>query len=734
MADKEVSKVRVPDGTSNIYVLKDEVARNRTEYEQVTKSGNPLVFESGGQKVDDLKLTLEPIQDLNGYDHPWVGGAGKNKLNDNYYSGSNVSQNNVNIVKNDDGSLSITITGSCSGTVNYLFKNTNASSGLKAGNYKAIIKSEGTYTGNVCLVIGSGSSGIPYSNIVMNNVASFTLSSDDATIGYCLLQFPTGATVTGTLKLYPMIADENADMTVWSPYSNICPISSRSTAEVQWTGKNLIQVTATTQTINGVTFTVNSDGTVTANGTATSNAVLYLNRNFQITDDNEYVLSGTPSGGSTRTYRMECYFRDANNMGKGMLTETGDGITFKMSVFEGAARIDTFVISVLSGVECNNLLFKPMLRLASETNDTFEPYTSQPITVQLGQDVYGGTLDVTTGELSVTHKTISNLDTFDWVYYNGAFYTDVITDAKQAAGKTCISSYYKSVNNISGGSDLTEECSIAFLNNTSFYRFYIKDSRYSTSTLAAALSGMQLTYELATPTTIQLTAQQLKTLVGTNILSMDYGTIELTLRDGMFMLAGEEVSGDTDSETANITLYAAEWSDSIYTISDARITDNSIQEFQAAIGITDDQLKALQKANIQDGGQDTGHAYLRAYGTVPTIDIPIQAIFNRGSKAVDVNMNYSISEIEVPVSGWSSSTTTVDGTAYYTQIINVTSVEIAHPEIQLGASGTLPTATEKSAYGCLDYVTVDIQNSTMTFYASSKPSSAFVIIVEGVKV
>lgn len=83
----------------------------------------------------------------------------------------------------------------------------------------------------------------------------------------------------------------------------------------------------------------------------------------------------------------------------------------------------------------------------------------------------------------------------------------------------------------------------------------------------------------------------------------------------------------TPSVTKSLTLTAASWSNGSYTISDSLITTSSNQEIIPAVGITADQLKALQKAMIVDGGQSTGSITLTALGTVPTIDIPIRVIF-----------------------------------------------------------------------------------------------------------
>lgn len=85
------------------------------------------------------------------------------------------------------------------------------------------------------------------------------------------------------------------------------------------------------------------------------------------------------------------------------------------------------------------------------------------------------------------------------------------------------------------------------------------------------------------------------------------------------------------STTKNYTLSASSWSDGSYTISDNLITATSNQEVMPAVGITLDQLKALQTAMLVDGGQSAGSLTLKAMGTAPTINIPIRIIF-RGVK------------------------------------------------------------------------------------------------------
>ena len=80
------------------------------------------------------------------------------------------------------------------------------------------------------------------------------------------------------------------------------------------------------------------------------------------------------------------------------------------------------------------------------------------------------------------------------------------------------------------------------------------------------------------------------------------------------------------SNVVNITLAASGWADNVYIVTMDGVTATSNQEVLPAVNITAEQLDALQAANIQDGGQTAGNITLKAYGEVPTIDIPIRVI------------------------------------------------------------------------------------------------------------
>lgn len=129
--------------------------------------------------------------------------------------------------------------------------------------------------------------------------------------------------------------------------------------------KNLLKNTAVSQTKNGVTFTVNEDGSVTANGTATSNAIFTLSE-ISLTVGKKYTLSGCPEGGSSTTFKL--YGLDTTNWaGEGNDYGNGDTFTNRRSPAQ-------YRIAIYAGYTADNLTFYPMLRYAEISDDTYESY------------------------------------------------------------------------------------------------------------------------------------------------------------------------------------------------------------------------------------------------------------------------------------------------------------------------------------------------------------------------
>ena len=126
--------------------------------------------------------------------------------------------------------------------------------------------------------------------------------------------------------------------------------------------KNLLQNNATSQTVNGVTFTVNNDKSITCNGTATGTAAITINTIFSI---NSTKISGCPIGASWSSFELDLLNINTNNVDA---MDTGNGAVIQN---ENSYRVR---IRIASGYTCNNLTFYPMIRKADIEDDTYEPY------------------------------------------------------------------------------------------------------------------------------------------------------------------------------------------------------------------------------------------------------------------------------------------------------------------------------------------------------------------------
>ena len=171
---------------------------------------------------------------------------------------------------------------------------------------------------------------------------------------------------------------------------DLSPIQDLHGYDSPWVGgagKNKLPCTATSTTISGITFTRNDDGTYTANGTATANAGFQLytgtNNTFDLANGN-YILTGCPTGGGSNTYRI--WVDDRNSAGTGNITSVADaGAGANITITQGKCRAYLFIAS---GQTVSNLVFKPMLRLATESDATFEPWENIcPITGWTGCEV-----------------------------------------------------------------------------------------------------------------------------------------------------------------------------------------------------------------------------------------------------------------------------------------------------------------------------------------------------------
>ena len=86
--------------------------------------------------------------------------------------------------------------------------------------------------------------------------------------------------------------------------------------------------------------------------------------------------------------------------------------------------------------------------------------------------------------------------------------------------------------------------------------------------------------------------------------------------------------------------------------------------------------------------------------------------------------------LNLAVANWSSTTVTINSTAYYYYEVTVDSILVSHP-IMFLATDTIPTSDQQSAWSGLEMV-ADTANSKLVFYATAVPSIAIPVGVRGV--
>lgn len=133
---------------------------------------------------------------------------------------------------------------------------------------------------------------------------------------------------------------------------------------------NLLNNTASTQTLNGITITINDDGSISLSGTASAECVVGLMYNLENTliRGQSYTLTGGISS-NVKIGISQFGF------------DTGSGLTFTANFTITGAYC---WLQIASGTTVSTTIY-PMLRLASDSDNTYQPYamTNQELTNSL---------------------------------------------------------------------------------------------------------------------------------------------------------------------------------------------------------------------------------------------------------------------------------------------------------------------------------------------------------------
>ena len=156
-------------------------------------------------------------------------------------------------------------------------------------------------------------------------------------------------------------------------------------------------------------------------------------------------------------------------------------------------------------------------------------YVSQEHAIPLGRTVYGGTLDVTTGELVVTWA-MTTIGALSWSYDSQytRFSCGIQGMLTGKYGTRQVPLYSSQYYNVKDGRPIGDVPNYAIYGSGSGAFVYITDSRYTdASAFKSANADVPIVYELATPQTYTLTPQQVTLLKGINNISADAGTVEV---------------------------------------------------------------------------------------------------------------------------------------------------------------------------------------------------------------
>lgn len=460
--------------------------------------GDVATFEADSAKpLNGLTVNVEPIQDLHGYDSPWPAGGGKNLLQ---VTATTQTKDGITFTVNSDGTVS------CSGTA-------NADGWLVLNNGVSFMANVG-YIFNGC-PSGGGSStyNLNFAGSVAvdngNGSAVYTPTEDKTWIAR--LQYKSGTNMSG-LTFKPMLRLSTASDATFAPYSNICPIFGRTSATVTRTGRNLLD---------------DSDMQILTTQLRIARDEGLGGNPFLLKGGCTYTLSCNSSKPASAIYLIKPY------------TSVRQAIAFRFN-----SRSITYApeedIEVGCVLDWSNGRPEDATHLMLEVGSTataYEPYHGNTYTIQLGDTVYGGTLDVTGGKMVVdrtkfspTVNYLQSVNSYGIANFRGTFYennTPYAKNNKKNFKCNCLPTQMAVIAN-------TQNSGVSLSNRETFY---IRLPETEVATVEAANAwisahNLEICYMLESPVEITLTPTQIDTLLGTNNIWSDAGAVKAYVADG----------------------------------------------------------------------------------------------------------------------------------------------------------------------------------------------------------
>lgn len=257
---------------------------------------------------------------------------------------------------------------------------------------------------------------------------------------------------------------------------------------------------------------------------------------------------------------------DANTVSGDIATFEGDGSAVKdltasiEPIQSGSGEPSPDNVRPISGWDAVKVTVSP----------TTEAEAGTTTTVTLPQTVYGGTLDVTTGVLKIDRRyaEYDGSSDEDWIIVTAISYTRFgIT----ASGSSSVTARAGVLSNMGATKRTGHEAGTIFTSGSRLYYYAPTDiTAVADFKTWLASNPLQVVYELATPTTVQLTPTEVTTLLGENNIWADSGSVEVTFN--------KPFRNPTDRDAKPfIKVYGS--GNGVLTINDSRVTITGMVDY-----------------------------------------------------------------------------------------------------------------------------------------------------------
>jgi len=488
-----------------------------------TASGAIASFSDGadGQPIRKLVAQIEPVQDLHGYDHPWPAGGGANQWDEEWEVGY------------IDGGTGLP---------------TESSNSIRSNNFCPCIAETNYYV--YTLLASDQQCNIYWYDSNKEYLSRTTVLTNPIASPANAAYFKLGLYRYGTTYNNNVAVNYPSTVTMYSPYSNECPISGHTVAEIQQTGVNLFPATADAFRILGTSAYAYRDLQLP------SGTHLYLT--VEDNDTSVVVPASTGVGFISKDTQGQNLQQDQFTW----IVQNGN-ITTRHQNNPINGNTSIWLDSIFTFPNDQENLAKILKRWKFTLNigdaaKSHEPYTGNKISVNWETEagtVYGGEDEVISGKLKSTMAMV-DLGTLDWYYFpssNPPHFSAAVPGMKKLTNNILSDRYMVVKDRPYAYANLT-------IRTSDFHNprgIHISDTDYTTvANFKAAVTGSMFVYELDEPVEYTLTGNEMETLYGTNNIWSSTGDTEVIYTADTKLYIENLTKPEEDDMTANANIAA----------------------------------------------------------------------------------------------------------------------------------------------------------------------------------